>query len=254
MSLAQLLTHSDICGLPLTGGSFNFMLLLTTGLLAGISHCAGMCGPLVSAFVLQRRQQRAEVTSPLLIFQLGRLTTYVLLGLLVGALGAAVRLTVVAQGWQSAMSIGIGLLMLVAGINLLGWWPAHFTLLPARLLYRVNGWIRRTLRQPHLAANFALGLSNGLLPCAAVYTVLLLAATTGDALRGALTMFIFGLGTLPALLGVGLFAAQVSLRLRGQLYRVAALLIVLVGLQLTLRGLALGQHVAHVTVGGVVLW
>ncbi|MCE7989454.1 MAG: sulfite exporter TauE/SafE family protein [Caldilinea sp. CFX5] len=254
MPFVQLLTQTDICGLPMTGGSFNFMLLLTTGLLAGISHCAGMCGPLVSAFVLHRRQQRAEVTSPLLTFQLGRLTTYVLLGLVAGALGAAVRLTVVAQGWQSAMSIVMGLLMLVAGLNLLGWWPTHFTILPARLLYRVNGWIRRTLHQQHPTATFALGLSNGLLPCAAVYAVLLLAATTGDALRGALTMFIFGLGTLPALLGVGLFAAQAGLRLRGQLYRVAALLIVLVGLQLTLRGLALSQHVAHVTIAGVVLW
>lgn len=230
------------------------MLLLTTGLLAGFSHCVGMCGPLVSTFVMHRRQQRTEVASPLLTFQFGRLTTYVLLGLLAGAFGAAVRLTVIAQGWQGMMSIVIGLLMLGAGLNLLGWWPAHLSLLPARLLYKVNAWIRSAMTKQHPAANFALGLSNGLLPCASIYTVLLLAATTGGPLRGALTMFIFGLGTLPAMLGVGLFAAQVSLRLRSQLYRVAAMLIVLVGVQLMLRGLAQGQHVAHFTIAGVVLW
>lgn len=254
MSFVQLLAQSDICGLPMTGASFNFMLLLTTGLLAGFSHCMGMCGPLVSTFIMYRRQQCTEVTAPLLTFQLGRLTTYVLLGLLAGAFGAAVRLTVIAQGWQGMMSIVIGLLMLGAGFHLLGWWPAHLSLLPTRLLFKLNGWLRHAMAKQHPAANFALGLSNGLLPCAPVYTVLLLAATTGGPLRGALTTFVFGLGTLPALLGVGLFAAQVSLRLRSQLYRVAAVLIVLVGMQLTLRGLALHQQVAHVSVAGVVLW
>lgn len=238
----------------MTGVSFNFMLLLTTGLLAGFSHCVGMCGPLVSTFVMHRRQQRTEVTSPLLTFQFGRLTAYMLLGLLAGTFGSVVRIAVVAQRWQGAMSIVIGLIMLGAGLNLLGWWPAHFQLLPVRLRYRVNAWIRSSLHRQHPLANFTLGLSNALLPCAPVYTVLLLAATTGGPLRGALTMFIFGLGTLPAMVGVGLFAAQVSLRLRSQLYRVAALLIVVVGLQLTLRGLALSHHLSHFTLAGVVLW
>jgi len=238
----------------MTGVSFNFMLLLTTGLLAGFSHCVGMCGPLVSTFVMHRRQQRTEVTSPLLTFQFGRLTAYMLLGLLAGAFGSVVRIAVVAQQWQGAMSIVIGLIMLGAGLNLLGWWPAHFQILPVRLRYRVNAWIRSSLHRQHPLANFALGLSNALLPCAPVYTLLLLAATTGGPLRGALTMFIFGLGTLPAMVGVGLFAAQVSLRLRSQLYRVAALLIVVVGLQLTLRGLALSHHLSHFTLAGVVLW
>lgn len=254
MPFVQLLSQSDICGLPTTGVSLNFMLLLTTGLLAGLSHCVGMCGPLVSSFVMQRRQQRAEVTSALLTFQLGRLTLYVGLGLLAGTFGAAMRRTVVTQGWQSLMSMVIGLLLLIAGLNLLGLWPTQHTLVPSRLLYRLNGWMRRVISKQQPLAHFALGVSNGLLPCAPVYTVLLLAATTGGPLRGALTMFIFGLGTLPALLGVGLFAAQVSLRLRSQLYRVAALLIVLVGIQLILRGLALSQQVAHFTVAGVVLW
>lgn len=230
------------------------MILLTTGLLAGFSHCVGMCGPLVSTFVLHQRKQRSDATTPLLTFQFGRLTTYVLLGLLAGTLGSLVRFTVVAQGWQSAMSITIGLLMLLAGLNLLGWWPSKGHILPVGLLYRVNGQIRTFMQAQHPAANFALGLSNGLLPCGAVYTVMLLAATSGSPLGGALTMFVFGLGTLPAMLGVGLFASQVNLRLRSHLYRVAAALIVLVGVQMMLRGLALGNHVSHLSVAGVMLW
>lgn len=234
--------------------SWHFILLLAMGLLAGFSHCVGMCGPLLSAFVLHRRQQHSELTPALLTFQLGRLTTYLLLGMLAGAIGSALQWTLVVQGGQGAVSIGLGLLMLVAGLHLLGWWPTSWSILPTRLLYRVNGWLRHFLSAQHPAANFTLGLSNGLLPCAAVYTVLLLAATTGNPLQGALTLFIFGLGTLPAMLGVGLFAAQFSLHLRSQLYRVVATLVVLVGLQLMLRGLALGQYVAHFAVAGVMLW
>ncbi|MEZ4713079.1 MAG: sulfite exporter TauE/SafE family protein [Caldilineaceae bacterium] len=253
MTLAELFAHTDICGVAASGVPLNFMILLTTGLLAGFSHCAGMCGPLVSTFVLHRRQQRGDVTSSLLTFQMGRLTTYALLGLLVGGLGALLRVQVMARGWQSSMSIIIGLLMLAAGLHLLGWLPIGH-LAPAGLLQRVSGLIRRTMRQTHPAANFALGMSNALLPCAPVYTMLLLAATTGNPLRGGLAMFIFGLGTLPSMIGVGLFASRVSVQLRGHLFRAAAALIMLVGVQLMLRGLALTNQVAHFSVAGVMLW
>ena len=253
MTLAELLARTDICGVTTTGLSLNFMILLTTGLLAGFSHCVGMCGPLASAFVLHQRQQRRDVTSALLTFQMGRLTAYTLLGLLAGGLGALVRLQVIMRGWQSNMSILIGLVMVAAGLHLVGWLPlGHWA--PTRLLNRVNALIRRTLRHTHPAANFALGMSNALLPCAPIYTMLLLAATTGHPLRGGLTMFIFGLGTLPAMIGVVLFAARVSLQLRGYLFRAAAMLIVLVGAQLTLRGLALSTQVPHLSVAGVMLW
>ncbi|MEZ4660571.1 MAG: sulfite exporter TauE/SafE family protein [Caldilineaceae bacterium] len=186
MTLAELFAHADICGVATTGVSLNFILLLTTGLLAGFSHCAGMCGPLVSSFVLHQRQQhhqrQSDVTASLLTFQMGRLTAYTLLGLLVGGLGALVRLQVAARGWQSSMSIIMGLIMLAAGLHLLGWLPiGHIA--PAGLLHGVNGFIRRTLRQTHPLANFALGMSNALLPCAPIYTMLLLAAAGQSAAR-----------------------------------------------------------------------
>lgn len=254
MTFTELLTHADICGMPTTGLSFSFLVLLTTGLLAGFSHCAGMCGPLVSAFVIHQRQQKADVTSSLLTFQFGRLTTYVVLGLAAGAVGSMVRITVVDRSWQAGMSMVIGLLMLGAGLNLLGWWPHHLALLPPGFLRQINTTIRRFLPQQHPAAHYVLGLSNALLPCAPVYTMLLVAATTGGLVRGALTMFVFGLGTLPAMLGVGLFAAQLSVRLRGQLFRVSAGMILLVGLQLTMRGLALHNYMLHFSIAGVALW
>lgn len=253
MNMLELLTHTDICGVP-TGASLNFILLLTTGLLSGFSHCVGMCGPLVSTFVVHQRAQRTDATTALLIYQLGRLSAYALLGLLAGVLGSLVRVGVVAQGWQSSASVVVGVSMAIAGINLLGFWPLSRPLLPQRLLHTIHTNIRRSLTLTNPLAHFGLGLSNALLPCGPVYTVLLLAATTGDGLRGAFAMFIFGLGTLPAMIGVGLFAARVTLGLRSNFYRLAAALVVLVGIQLTLRGLALSHQVAHFAVAGVMLW
>jgi hypothetical protein len=82
----------------------------------------------------------------------------------------------------------------------------------------------------------------------------LVAATSGDALKGASIMLVFGLGTLPAMLGVGLSASMLSVRWRSGLYRVAALLVVLVGVQLALRGLAAGGQIPHAALGSVMLW
>ena len=73
-------------------------------------------------------------------------------------------------------------------------------------------------------------------------------------LKGATIMLIFGLGTLPAMLGIGLSISQLSLRVRSSLYRLAAMLVVLVGIQLALRGLALNGQVAHAAIGRVMLW
>ena len=67
-------------------------------------------------------------------------------------------------------------------------------------------------------------------------------------------MLIFGLGTLPAMLGIGFSTSLLSVRLRSHLYRVAAILVVIVGLQLTMRGLALGGQITHGAIGGVMLW
>lgn len=250
------LAPGEICSLAPEGTSAGFFLLLTTGLLTGLSHCVGMCGPLVSAFAVRQRAARAEVTSPLLVFQMGRLTTYMLLGAGLGAAGSVVKVAALDRGWQGGLSVGLGVMLLLSGVSLLGrlpWQHRLAALGPGRLIARWLGTLLgAAARRP--AASFGLGLANGLLPCGAVYAVALLAASTGDPLRGATGMLVFGLGTLPALLGVGLSVSRLSLRLRGGLYRMTATLVMLAGLQLALRGLALAGQMPHAVLGGVMLW
>lgn len=253
--------HGDICGLPPVASSANFWLLLTTGLLTGLSHCVGMCGPLVSMFAVRCRAEGQDLSTSLVIYQLGRLTTYLLFGALAGTIGLALRFTTMgtmgtmdAMGLkpQSILSILIGFLMLLMGLNLLGVLPHSYY--SASLARRISRWMRFFLSTKHPLAPFALGITNGLLPCGAVYAMTLMAATSASPWRGASIMLIFGLGTLPSMLGIGLFASKLSLHLRRNMYRIAAMLVMLVGLQLTLRGLALSGVVSHLNVGGVVLW
>lgn len=230
----------------------SFLVLLTTGLLTGLSHCVGMCGPLVGAFAMRRRAERLELSTPLVLFQMGRLTTYILLGALLGALGQIAAAVI--RDWQGFVSIGLGLLMALLGLSLLGLLPLQRWLASAVLTRMVGRWMRRLMTARHPLAPFGLGLTNGLLPCGPIYAIGLLVAISGDPLRGATIMLVFGLGTLPAMLGLGFSISLLSIRLRTSLYRLAAMLVTLVGVQLALRGLAVSGQVAHAAVGGVMLW
>jgi sulfite exporter TauE/SafE len=174
------------------------------------------------------------------------------LGAIAGSLGAAFAMLV--RGWQGVFSIVLGMAAILLGLGLLGLlpiWPGRVAVAPLR---RVGGWMKNRMMSKHPAAPFALGLANGLLPCGAVFAMLSLAALSGTPWQGISLMFIFGLGTLPAMLGFAFATACLGLRLRQHLYRMAASLVVLVGLQLTLRGLALHGQIPHLHIGDVMLW
>jgi sulfite exporter TauE/SafE len=232
--------------------ALSFFALLGVGLFTGLSHCLGMCGPLVGAFTLHRRAACKEVSTPLVLFQTGRLTTYVLLGAVAGGVGSGLAIFI--RNWQGFFSVGLGLLVVLLGLGLLGFLPVQHWLVSVMPLRVISGWLKRLMTADHPAAPFGLGLTNGLLPCGPVYAMALLAAISGDALKGATVMLIFGLGTLPAMLGLGFTSSLISLRLRSHLFRAAAVLMVVVGVQLALRGLALGGQISHAAIGSVMLW
>jgi hypothetical protein len=251
--------HGDVHGLPpATTGSF--FLLLTAGLFTGFSHCVGMCGPLVTTFAMRRQtaQRNAPLQSdtftPLVFYQVGRLATYMGLGAILGLFGSLVGAAASGDAWQGNLSIVIGVLMVLSGLSLWGVLPWLRWVESAQFTRQIGCWMRRFLVSNHPAAPFVLGIANGLLPCGAVYAMALAAAASGNPLQGAMVMFAFGLGTLPAMLGVSFLAMRLGLRLRSNLYRVAALLVIVVGVQLALRGLAATGVIPHVSTGGVALW
>jgi sulfite exporter TauE/SafE len=219
-----------------------YAVLLLSGLVGSLGHCLGMCGPLVLMVGLQLQTRGLAAVPYHLLYHLARVGVYALLGAIVGAVGSLLGLGSGLNRMAGAISLALGLVVVLLGLGYLGW-------LPVGRLDGASGWLSQAMGRVLL-----LGAINGLLPCGLVYSALLLAAATGGALPAALGMALFGLGTLPALVVVGVGAGSLSGRFRQVLTRVAGVVIVIAGLQLALRGLAALGVIPHLQAGGLVIW
>lgn len=207
---------------------------------AGSVHCVGMCGPLALSLP-GAGQVRWRYLAERLLYNLGRAVTYALLGGVVGALGLMVALA----GYQQGLSIGVGVVMIL-GVAI-PWVQQRLGALeqrPARLLKRVMTPLRRLYQRGGAAAMLGVGLINGLLPCGFVYAALATASTAGSVSASMLFMAAFGLGTLPAMVGVSLMERLASKTWRARVQRLVPYGVVLVGLLLVARGLSLGTFLS----------
>lgn len=207
----------------------------------GSLHCVGMCGGLVSAICLAR----PNLWWPgLITYQLGRISTYALLGLLAGSLGAQLSQT----GWfgqiQQLLAWVAGGLMILFALYLGGWLPDPFSRLTSRIsqLTGLSRWMKQAATGHHLGAWLMVGLLNGLLPCGLVYAGLALSLTANHAATGALIMLAFGVGTLPAMLTAPTLLHNLAPTRRGQFLKLAALLLIALGLATIFR---INLHKGH---------
>jgi sulfite exporter TauE/SafE len=229
----------------------TFGALFLSGLLGSLGHCLGMCGPLVTMFGVQLKARRLAGLPYHLLYHTSRTGVYALFGALVGGLGSALGLGESLGRVAAAISLLLGLSIVLLGLGYLGW-------LPLGRIEGMGAWLNRTmawaLHRGSLVRVLAIGALNGLLPCGLVYSALLVAATTGGLVAGAAAMAVFGLGTMPALVALGVGTGALSARVRQVFVRVAGALIVIVGLQLALRGLAAWELVPHLYLGKVMIW
>jgi sulfite exporter TauE/SafE len=225
--------------------------LLVTGFLGSLGHCLGMCGPLVMMFGVQFRARRWQAAPHHLLYHSARMLVYGALGAGVGAIGSLLGLGSQLNRLAGGVSLLLGLGVLVVAAGYLGW-------LPLGWLEGQGSWIShrmsQALQRGGVGGVILLGALNGILPCPLVYSALLVAASAGGAMSGGLGMIIFGAGTLPALLVVGVGAGSLSARVRQRLARVAGGLMMIVGLQLALRGAAAWGWIPHLSFGEVMLW
>ncbi|MFD2933482.1 sulfite exporter TauE/SafE family protein [Spirosoma flavum] len=200
-----------------------------TGLISSL-HCVGMCGPLVAALPVGRLPtgQRWRAVS---LYHTGRIATYGILGALAGTLGLGLNLL----GWQRPLAVICGVVLLVSFVWRNG--------LPARLHWpwlnqQITTIFRHGLQQPGWVSFAGLGVLNGLLPCGFTYLALAGTLSTNTPMAGASYMMLFGMGTLPALLGVNLVAGWLTSVGRQWLNRVLSIATVVVSLLLIGRGLS----------------
>ena len=224
--------------------------LFLTGL-AGSLHCVGMCGPLLLGFSRALDSSPGRPRLDFAYYHAGRLWTYGLLGLLAGWAGSGLREGSLDLGWQRPLAVLISVLVIGSGAAALGLIPGlRFELSsPGACLkpLKPGSWLASFLHEPRRSGRLLLGAVMGLLPCGMVYTVLLIAATLPTPLYSAAGMVCFGAGTLPALSAVVLAGrlAPRWLRLHGT--RVAALMLVGIGLFMLARSLLvpLAAHCMH---------
>jgi sulfite exporter TauE/SafE len=178
--------------------------------LVGSLHCVGMCGPIALALPVSF-STRFSLALSRLLYNLGRVVTYSLLGALFGLLGKGFVLA----GLQQVLSIALGamlLFMVFTSFNseskLLSFGPLN------KLAGHVKIALGKLLGTSTQSSLFTLGLLNGLLPCGFVYLGIFGALNTGGVLSGMLYMALFGLGTLPLMFAVSLMSSLVSIRVR----------------------------------------
>jgi len=200
--------------------------------LAGSLHCAGMCGPLVLAMPAGSGRFGVQLTNKL-AYNAGRIVTYGALGLLFGLFGQLVGLA----GFQRWVSIAAGAAIL---LSLLAWPMRNATLLIARPVGILKSALGRTLRHHGLTAQFSFGLLNGLLPCGLVYVACAATAATANILSGLQYMLLFGLGTVPMMLGLGLVGQGLNFKLQLRLRKLVPVGLGVMAALLILRGLGLG--------------
>jgi len=212
-----------------TGTLFTAFLV---GLLGGV-HCVGMCSGIVGALTAGVARPLHRHPARLLPYQLGynagRILGYTIAGALMGGLGVAFAQALPLQHGQRILYGLAALFMILLGLYLADWWRVLTRLerFGTRLWRYLEPLGRRLLPVATPVQAFGLGLIWAWLPCGLVYSVLVWAIASGSPLRGALLMFVFGLGTLPNLLGMGLLAgAAARLSERPMVRRAAGLTVI----------------------------
>lgn len=190
----------------------------------GSIHCAGMCGPFVAFFA----GGRAGLW-PHLAYHGQRALMYTALGALGGAFGSGVN-----ELWRE--TTGLQVAALLASVLTILWgltalFPGtHFGRLLRFLPQGGAGRLVKLGRRAPTTRAFLLGTFTPLLPCGMLYAFVTLAAGTGHIAHGALTMFVFFLGTLPGLLGLGSLSATLGRWLGARLPRLLGASLVAIGL------------------------
>ena len=215
------------------------MAILFSALILGLMgsfHCAGMCGPIAIALPLHGNTVPQKIFGGTL-YNLGRTITYGIMGAVFGLLGQGLHLL----GFQQKISVLMGAIMIISVL-----FPALFKnqYNMGKSWFSVVGKLKKTIAKMFAIRSFQslffIGMLNGLLPCGLVYMAIAGAIGTGGVVQGSLYMILFGLGTIPMLLGISLAGNVLSLTVRKQINKLIPVLVVIVGLLFILRGLSLG--------------
>lgn len=221
--------------IPQVDQSMGYGILFFIGLLTSL-HCIAMCGGINLSVCVQykvdNKDSKVAKLKPSALYNLGRVISYTVVGGIVGALGSAVSFSGTAKG---IVAIASGVFMVIMGLNMLNIFP----------------WLRKfNPRMPKIFARkvhadsgkrgpFYVGLLNGLMPCGPLQAMQIYALGTGSMWAGALSMFLFSLGTVPLMFGFGAVSSFLSGKFTHRMMKVSAVLVMVLGIIMLNRGMVL---------------
>jgi len=224
--------------------SIDLVSLITIAFLASVGHCVGMCGGIVIAYSsakVDEKESKLRASLSHLAYNFGRVTTYVMLGAIFGAIGGVVSFSGAAI---ATLTIIAGIFMILAGLSLLG--KFNFLTKLEHSFFKSKWYqesFRGAIRSKTLFSFYFLGLLNGLLPCGLVYFYAVTAASTGSPFWGAVVMLIFGLSTIPTLFTLGMFTSILSKSsIRKVMMNLSSIIVIIYGVYTLYRGYDFIKH------------
>lgn len=212
--------------------------MLYTALLFGLIssfHCIGMCGPIAMMLPVDHNNPTRKVLQ-IMLYHLGRLTAYGMLGLFFGMLGKGLFLA----GFQQQLSIAVGILMIVFVVvpeRILA--KYNFSKPVYKLISKVKSHLGAQFKRKSPDALFTIGLLNGFLPCGMVYAALFGAIAMQSELLGVAYMVLYGIGTIPMMSAVVLISNFITVPVRNRIQQFIPVFVIAIGALFIMRGMGL---------------
>lgn len=209
-----------------SNGDANYGTALLIGVIASLSTCLAVVGGLVLSVSANAAKNNATWKSQTL-FHAGRLGGFFLLGGVIGSAGAVFQLGIVGT---FVLSLLVGAVMLILGVNLLDVFPSLKKLQP-KMPTAITRRTMRSTSSTHMLAPLLLGIGTFFLPCGFTQSMQVYTLSTGSFLSGALTMLFFALGTLPVLALLSFGALEIAHKpWKGIFFKAAGIVVIVLAI------------------------
>jgi sulfite exporter TauE/SafE len=204
----------------------SYLVAFVMGLVSSL-HCIGMCGSIIGTLTLslspEIRHKKALLLPFVFNYNAGRITSYALAGAIAGLIQSMAIGQISGINGHRLLQLLSALIMASAGLYIAGWFPrfAYIEKIGVHLWRKLEPFGRKLIPVKTYTHAYLFGMVWGWLPCGLVYAALALAATASTVSQSALTMLAFGLGTLPAVMGIGIMTGLLTRLSRLQRFKQA---------------------------------
>ena len=219
---------------PTPNENTSYSMLFIIGLFTSL-HCVSMCGGINLSQCINYNDTIDKGTlstiKPAFLYNLGRVISYTIFGAIVGGIGSIISFT----GWmQSLIQLIASIFMIIMGLNMLNIFPRLIKLKP-----RMPKIFAKKFKSTNNNSPFFIGLLNGFMPCGPLQAMQIYAISTGSVTKGAISMFLFSLGTVPLMFGLGTLSSYMSKKFSNKIMKFGAILVIVLGFSMFNNALAL---------------